>query len=172
MAAAIGLPDPATAQDRPAERADGIGWSRYVEPGSGTSVSYPAGIFSEEDGRPHEGEGRRFRTADNRAVLEVYGLRNTTRETPRSYLDRHLAVDKRILDYSRVTNRFFAISGINEGQVFYSRCNFARGQAPTIRCIYLYYPERETRSWDAIVTRISRSLDGASGRRQPPAEED
>jgi hypothetical protein len=73
-------------------------------------------------------------------------------------LASHLAIDKRILDYSRVTNRFFAISGVNEGQVFYSRCNFAPGPDPTIHCIYLYYPQHETRAWDATVTRISRSL--------------
>jgi hypothetical protein len=50
------------------------------------------------------------------------------------------------------------ISGVNDGQVFYSRCNFPAGAAGPMHCIYLLYPNDEMRRWDAIVTRISRSL--------------
>jgi hypothetical protein len=139
---------------------DPAAWLHYVDRRTGTSVDYPADLFSEDDGPPHEGIGQRFSTADKRAQFEIYGLPNDDRDTPRSFVSRRLTVDKRILDYSRVTDRFFAISGINEGQVFYSRCNFSSGSRQMIHCVYLYYPERETKSWDAIVTRISRSLEG------------
>ena len=57
-----------------------------------------------------------------------------------------------------MTNRFFAISGVNDGQVYYSRCNFPVGVRGPLHCIYLAYPKDEERWWDAIVTRISRSL--------------
>jgi hypothetical protein len=173
--AAIGGPRVSPAQDRfdrsaATDRPTTVGfgpeaWSRYVEPRFGTSVSYPAGVFSQEGGAPPEGTGEGFRTPDGRARLFVYSLPNDDRATPRSYVDRHLVADKRSLDYSRVTDRFFAISGVHDGQVFYSRCNFAQRADPRIHCVYLYYPERETRGWDAIVTRISRSLDGRPGSR-------
>ena len=42
--------------------------------------------------------------------------------------------------------------------MFYSRCNYPRGSSGPMQCIYLLYPEAETRAWDAIITRISRSL--------------
>jgi hypothetical protein len=38
------------------------------------------------------------------------------------------------------------------------RCNCPRGSSGPMQCIYLLYPEAETRAWDAIITRISRSL--------------
>ena len=53
-----------------------------------------------------------------------------------------------------MTDRFFAVSGIRDGEVYYSRCNF-HGR---MHCIYISYPQRELRAWDGIVTRISLSL--------------
>jgi hypothetical protein len=152
--------------DRPTDVGRGsAGWSTYAEPGTGTSVSYPAGIFSQQGSPPPEGTGQGFRTADGRARFYVYSVRNDDHATPKSYVARNLLVDKRTLDYLRVTDRFFAVSGVHDGQVFYSRCNFRRGADPRMHCIYLDYPERETRSWDAIVTRISRSLEARPGSR-------
>jgi len=42
--------------------------------------------------------------------------------------------------------------------VRYSRCNFSSEAGGAIHCFDLVYPQAESRSWDAIVTRISRSL--------------
>ena len=167
-AAMTAIPLPVGAQARAAHP----GWSRYVDSAAGMSVSYPAGIFSEEDGEPHEGRGQRLRTADGRATLEVYALRNPGRETPRSYLRKFLAIDRHTIEYTRVTERFFAISGTHDNQVFYSRCNFFRGSEPTISCIYLYYPRAETHAWDGIVTRISRSLNAGPAPREGGEEDD
>jgi hypothetical protein len=57
-----------------------------------------------------------------------------------------------------VTPNFFAISAADQGRVYYSRCNLSRRAAGRMHCIYLAYPERETKAWDGVVTRISRSL--------------
>jgi hypothetical protein len=57
-----------------------------------------------------------------------------------------------------VSRRFFAISGVHDGRIYYSRCNFDRDRAARMHCIYVVYPQREARAWDYIVTRISRSL--------------
>ena len=138
-------------------------WSVYRSPSSGTTVDYPTGIFAIKEGEPEKGDGQRFRTSDGRAALVVYGLPNEQQDTPQAYLDRRLLVDKSSLDYSRVTNRFFAISGFRNDSVFYSRCNFSTRPDARIHCIYLEYPVRETKSWDAVVTRISRSLHGPTG---------
>lgn len=133
------------------------GWTTYVTPSAATAVEYPAGLFSRKAGPFEKGSGDMFRTADSRAQLIVYDLPNPKQESPRSYLGHHLIVRREEMDYRRVTDRFFAVSGIKDGLTFYSRCNFSGGRG-TMHCIYLAYPQSETRAWDRVVTRISLSL--------------
>ena len=143
----------------PASERDGpAGWSTYVDPAAGTSLDYPANVFSVKEGAPEQGTGQRFRSADGRAKLTVYELPNSDNDTPRSYLRRHLLVDPSRFEYKRVTDSFFVVSGVRDGQTFYSRCNFAAERNGAMHCVYLEYPERETKAWDTIVTRISRTL--------------
>jgi len=141
------------------------GWAPYLNRDAGMAVDYPANVFSIKDGAAEKGTGDRFRTADGRAQLTVYALPNADGDTPRSYLDRHLLIDRSKLDYGLVTDRFFAISGIRDARTFYSRCNFPGAPRGTMHCVYLEYPAADTRAWDAIVTRISRSLRAGSGDR-------
>jgi hypothetical protein len=75
-----------------------------------------------------------------------------------SYLKQNLRVTRTALHYERVTRSFFAISSEREGLIFYSRCNFSSDAGGAIHCFDLVYPRAEERAWDAIVTRISRSL--------------
>ena len=49
--------------------------------------------------------------------------------------------------------------------VYYSRCNFSAAGGGAVHCFDLTYPQREERAWDAIVTRISRSLRPIDGGR-------
>ncbi len=133
-------------------------WRTYVDPDRGTAVDYPAALFSVEAGAPERGSGREFRTEDGRAQLIVYTLPNEERRNPRSYLERHLLLAPGALEYTRVARRFFAISGVRDADVFYSRCNFPHRRRGDMRCVFLQYPEREAKAWDAVVTRISLSL--------------
>jgi hypothetical protein len=146
----------ANAQRAERGRGGDLGWSRYVDSRFGTSVDVPGGLFSMPAGKPARGSGERFTTADRRAQLAVYTLRNEAGDTPGSYVRKNLKPNRRGLDYDRVTDRFFAISAFAAGKVHYTRCNFGRGGA--MHCIDLTYPRSETRAWDRIVTRISLSL--------------
>jgi hypothetical protein len=136
------------------------GWSSYVSPETGTAVEYPANVFSFRDDSPEREPERLFRTPDGRANMSVYSLSNDERESPRSYIDHHLRIDRSRLTYERITDKFFAISGKRDELTFYSRCNFVPKPNGTMHCVYLEYPEREERAWDGTVTRISRSLSG------------
>jgi hypothetical protein len=129
-----------------------MGWRTFEVPQFGTRVAYPAGLFSVPVGSTEMGTGQRFRTSDGRAELSVYSRANAGDETPRSYLRNNLRSN---LDYERVTPSFFAISEETGDRIYYSRCNFSPA---AIHCFDLEYPRREKRAWDAIVTRISRSL--------------
>jgi hypothetical protein len=139
---------------------DDPGWTTYAD-GYGTLVAFPANLFPVREGAPPIGNGRRVRTADGRADVSIYTLPNEDHQTPRTYLSRHLKSDFKNLDYNRVSDRFFAVSGIVRGKTFYSRCNF-EGRRGVMHCLYMDYPARETRAWDAVVTRMSLSLRGGS----------
>ncbi len=134
------------------------GWSSYVSPEIDTAVEYPSNVFSVRDDSSERESEALFRTTDGRAKMSVYSLPNDGRESPRSYINRHLRIDRSRLTYERITDKVFAISGTRNDLTFYSRCNFVPKPNGTMHCVYLEYPEREERAWDGIVTRISRSL--------------
>jgi hypothetical protein len=141
------------------EFAGPAGWSTFVTANGGTAVDYPANVFSVKQEPPDGKDGTLFQTADGRAKLTVYSLANEERETPRSYIERHLLVSQGQLTYKRIAREFFAVSGTRDEATFYSRCNFEDVNG-RMHCIYLEYPNAEERAWDRIVTRISRSLRG------------
>jgi hypothetical protein len=132
-------------------------WRTFEVRDFGTKIQYPADIFSPA-GEPEMGLGQRFARADGRAVLSIYARSNEAGETPRTYLRKHLRVNRSVLDYVRIARSFFAISSERDGVILYSRCNFSGGARGTIHCFDLKYPREEKRSWDAVVTRISLSL--------------
>jgi hypothetical protein len=136
----------------------GLGWQTFQVKEFGTTVDYPATIFSEPAGKAEKGTGQRFNSADGRSTLTIYALENADGDTPASYLRKNLRMPRSAIDYERVTRSFFAISVERQGTVLYSRCNFASGDGGTVHCIDLVYPQDVARAWDGIVTRISRSL--------------
>jgi hypothetical protein len=129
------------------------GWKLF-EGGQGLNVRYPAGVFSVDDGVTERGVGRKFKSQDARYQFAAYALANTNNETPRAYLQKNLLVPQSDLTYRRATKKFFVVSSIRDGWIFYSRCNFAGG----IYCIYLEYPQPDKVAWDGIVSRVSYSL--------------
>jgi hypothetical protein len=153
LLAAAGL-TPLRAQSELSEHEDSLGWTTFSVPQFGTRVAYPATVFSVSEGTPEVGVGQRFRTRDGRALFSVYS-RAAAGETPRTYLRRNLRRPRSNLDYERIAPSFFAISEQTEDKIYYSRCNFSGG---AIHCFDLVYPRREKRAWDAVVTRMSRSL--------------
>jgi hypothetical protein len=154
-AVAVAVLAPAAARAQVSELA-APQWTTSQTPGA--AVDYPANVFSVDAGPSPRGTGGHRQTADGRADFMFYVSPNEDHESPRSYVRKNLAVPKAKLDYVRITVRFFVVSGIESGRVFYSRCNYPRGSSGPMHCIYLLYPQAETRAWDGIVTRISRSL--------------
>jgi hypothetical protein len=136
---------PAAAQER---------WVAYTDP-SGTSIDYPADIFSV---RTKAESGEAFTTRDGRARIHMYSMANRMALTPRQYMRQHFPASRSILTYDRVAKTFFAISTRRNGMIVYVRCNFSRSRGATLHCVELGYPEREKAAWDGIVTRVSRSV--------------
>jgi len=135
--------------------AQDVQWSSYTIPKTGTSVDFPSSIFTEQAGRPPDGYGQQFQSADGRAQLSIKSAVNDTGDSPASFLAKKHPPQN--IQYKRVTQRFFAVSSYNGDKVWYDRCNFAKA---FIHCVLINYPAREERAWDDIVTRISLSLRG------------
>ena len=129
-------------------------WTTYSIPQTGTSVDFPASIFTEEAGRP-DSYRQRFRTADRRADLTVEATPNVSNDSPAAFLAKKHPPAR--IQYKRTTPRFFAVSSYKGDKVWYDRCNFSSG---LIHCVLINYPANEERDWDDIVTRISLSLRG------------
>ena len=134
--------------------APGENWKRLVDSEIGLSVDYPNGVFETYSGPTDRHPGKRFRSTDGKAEFAYYAFENKAGETPSSYLKRTLVIEQRKLIYQRIGRRFFVISSVRNGRIFYSRCIFG----PRVRCIYLEYPAADKRAWDMTVTRISHSL--------------
>jgi hypothetical protein len=99
-----------------------------------------------------------MRSPPGRSVLTIYSRENEDGDTPASYLEKNLRMARSALDSERVAESFFAISSTAQGLILYSRCNFSSDAGGAIHCFDLAYPSAEGRAWDAIVSRISRSL--------------
>jgi hypothetical protein len=112
-----------------AEGRGSIDWQTFAVPDFGTTVDYPAGIFSVAEGKAEKGVGQKFSSADGRSLLAVYARENDTGDSPASYLRNNLKLPRSALTYERVTRSFFAISTVREGSIYYSRCNFSADAA-------------------------------------------
>jgi hypothetical protein len=82
---------------------EALDWQTFLVPEFGTTVEYPAGIFSVPDGKAEMGFGQRFSSADGRSVLTIYTRENEADDTPASYLKNNLRIGRSALDYERVT---------------------------------------------------------------------
>lgn len=128
-------------------------WSSYRIPETGTAVDIPSSVFTEEAGRP-EGYGMRFRTSDGRADLTVQAVPSDG-SSPAAFLARKNPPSG--ITYKRIAPRFFVVSSVRRGKIWYDRCNFT---ARYVHCVLINYPAAEKRQWDAIVSRMSHSLRG------------
>ena len=130
-------------------------WVTAAAPGM--SVQYPASVFRVIAGPAPKGEGRVLRSADGSAGLMYYTDNNTQHDSPVSFMRKVNSAQLKV-DYTRVTAHFVVVSGVREGRIYYSRCNFPYGAAGPIHCVEIVYRESEKLAWDPLVTRISLTL--------------
>jgi hypothetical protein len=133
--------------------AESAAWQTYVVPETGAKADIPVTVFSKDGGKPDAGYGRRFLTSDGRANLTVQSIPNAANDSPAVFLAKKSPPSDIV--YKRVTSRFFVVSSIRNGRIWYDRCNRA---ARYMQCVLINYPAAEKRQWDGVVTRISNSL--------------
>jgi hypothetical protein len=128
-------------------------WKTYAIAETGAKVEIPISIFSDDAGKPDGGYGGRFLTSDRRANMTVQSISNQSNDAPADFLAKRRPPSDII--YKKVTPRFFVVSSINDGKIWYNRCNRVAGY---MNCVLINYPAGEKRQWDDVVTRISKSL--------------
>jgi hypothetical protein len=149
---ALGVVASAAAQQR---------WAIYANPRFGTTIDYPADLFVQRDPPPENGDGQAFRTRDGRARLAVWGAYNVDGDSPQGYVENYVEPHGGIT-YRRITARYFAVSGLRKGDIFYQRCNFAAAPGDVIDCFETTYSPADKAAMDAVVARLSRSLRSGS----------
>jgi hypothetical protein len=130
------------------------GWTTF-RGNSGTTVAYPSDVFSVRAGEDVP-RGPVFATADGRARLHIFAVRNERNEAPGLFLKRVFPKSRSQLTYDRSARNFFAVSEHKEGRILWRRCNFP--DDGMIHCVDIRYPQNERCAWDPIVTRTSLSL--------------
>lgn len=134
-------------------------WTRYSLGGFGPSLDLPMEVFAVDAGPAKKGAGHTFTTPDGRADVSIYSIPNDPPRSPAVFLKEDFQLPQSSAVYRRVTRNMLAVSGYRGDQIWYARCNFGRAR---LHCVALNYPASEKQQWDAIVTRISNSLSGAS----------
>jgi hypothetical protein len=73
-------------------------------------------------------------------------------------------IEPRGVTYRQITRRYFAVSGLRNGDIFYQRCNFPAKRDGVVDCFETTYPATDKATMDRVVTRLSRSVRNSPGR--------
>jgi hypothetical protein len=133
------------------------GWGRYVNEWYGYRIDIPPGFsrVAEAD----NGDGGWSRSADGQAALAVWGRTIAIAPFASEALDDiHSAEqDGWTVSYRKVTDRWASWSGERGGRILYARAVVLCGDESSGH-FRLEYPAAQRQAYDAIVTRLVKSL--------------
>ena len=133
----------------------------YANARFGTTAEVPADWKA--DPPPENGDGLRFRSADQRASITVSGslhVFDTIDEAMKIYEEPG---NGETVTYRHREPRALVISGTRGDTIFYARHILSCGDQ-IWNSVYLEYPAAEKAAYDALVTHVARSLrPGRSG---------
>jgi hypothetical protein len=133
-------------------------WKEYRNERFGLNLYYPADIFT-LDRTAEAGDGQLFVSQTGDARLLVGGLINDSGLSPasyQSYLARKSYSQYRI-DYRRLGQNWFVLSGEGNGRIFYEKVMFSCG-GRLINSFAVLYSIGEREALDEIVERMEKSF--------------
>ena len=131
----------------------GGGWQSYVNDRFGTSLIFPADLFTPGEA-PTNGDGRRFLASD--ATLEVYAWNNVDGETAGSLKRRLIGSEGyENVTYSPSGSNWLVLSGYRGDNIFYEKY-FFRGEA--VHGFGIEFPESAKPRYAPVVERIEDSF--------------
>jgi hypothetical protein len=124
----------------------------------GTTLTFPAEVFSQPMEPPANGDGMTWLSADG-ASLSAYASNNALMLSPRAFADQASQGNGRFeVTYRRVADRWVVLSGYEDGEIFYYRFEF--GADDVIHSMLLRYPTALRERYDPLTGPLGRSLDG------------
>lgn len=140
--------------------ASAANWQTYRNARYGTTVEYPD-VFKAEP-PPANGDGRTFRSADGSefSVFASINSQNFTVAAFKRFIVKNLDPAD-VITYQAHNSRGFVISGTSGPNIFYERHLISRDGQLTEGLI-ISYPARLKTTYDAIVTRMSRSFQASN----------
>lgn len=138
-------------------------WTTYRNARHGYMISFPTATF-EADPASENADGRLMLTRDGGAKLLVGAFPNEealTLDAYRAYLIETNYANARI-DYAPLRARWFVLSGVRDGTVFYERVTFTCG-GRLINSWAMLYPESEKQRFDRLVEQIARTYTAGAG---------
>ena len=132
------------------------GEKHYSNQRFGTSVRFPAEIFSRASIPPANGDGMTWFSTDG-ASLAVFGGYNVLSHSPGDLI-AEAAGPGVTITYSRAGKDWAVVSGIEGEDIFYQRSEF--GADDVVHSVILRYPARLKAKYDPLVGPIAASLDG------------
>ncbi len=139
-------------------------WATLKNDRHGFAIAYPIDVF-EQKNPPTTDEGRVLLSKDGKAKLLVGAFANDDDNTLAQYRDYLLAEQYKgaTIDYAPVKQRWFVLSGIQNGEMFYQRVSFTCG-GKLINSWAMLYPVAERKTYDRVVEAVARSYTPGAGR--------
>lgn len=137
-------------------------WKHFENARFGFSIDVPSGLI--EQPPPENGDGATFLAADQSAELRVWGnypIDENFRQDARSRLASEKTEGWRIT-YAAIKSGWHVYSGTKSDRIVYAKgvSSCAGKVALNFR---LEYPKAEKLQYDAMVTRLSKSLKSSAG---------
>ena len=127
----------------------------YTNARFGTSVTFPAEVFTSHADAPENGDGLLW-TAPDGASLAIYGSNNALEQTPAQMAD--FVSEGLDVTYRKVGRDWLVVSGRDGGDIFYQRIEF--GLDGVLHAFLLKYPATAKAKYDPLVRGIAESLNG------------
>ena len=139
-------------------------WATLKNERHGFAIAYPIDVF-EQKSEPTTDEGRVLLSKDGKAKLLVGAFENADNQSLQDY--RQFLIDGQYtgaaIDYDVIKQRWFVLSGTHDGQIFYQRVSFTCG-GKLINSWAMLYPETERKTYDPVLTAISRTYSPGAGK--------
>lgn len=139
-------------------------WATLKNERHGFAIAYPVEVF-EQKSAPNSDDGRVLHSKDGKAKLLVGAFgndQNNSLEEYRQFLlnEQYAGAD---VDYAPVRQRWFVLSGTQNGQIFYQRVSFTCG-GRLINSWAMLYPAAERKLYDRVVEAVARTYTPGAGR--------
>jgi serine/threonine-protein kinase len=129
----------------------------YANERFGATAEVPASWRA--DPPPANGDGLVFRSPDGHAALTVSGSLNIADTVAEAMRDQGTPNDGESVTYRKAGKRDVTLSGTKGDKIFY-RKSILVCRDQIWNSFHLEYPARDKKAYDALVTRVARSLRG------------